>query len=129
MAKTNHRTVINRQALTALRAGFVDGMERFGQEIIARTNPPDDPATAKKIKGDWGVWSDGRKVAGTAAKPRGASVKQGVTLLAGFEFPARLQETGSVHQPARPFFSPEINGITEEIPGFMKAGVNAKGIR
>jgi len=115
--KVSSRTVVNRRALTAIRSGLVDGMEAVGQAIVGQTRPPDDPTTTHKIEGDWGVWSDGRKVAGTAAKPRGASTKQGVTLLVGFGFPARFNETGTIHQPARPFFTPT---VTEVIPGTGK---------
>lgn len=115
--KVSSRTVVNRKALTAIRAGLVDGMEAVGQAIVGQTRPPDDPTTVHKIEGDWGVWSDGRKVAGTAAKPRGAGIKQGVTLLVGFPFPARFNEMGTIHQPARPFFTPT---VTEVVPGTGK---------
>ncbi len=52
------------------------------------------------------------------ALSRGAAdwtkVKTGITLLAGFPFPARFNEMGTIHQPARPFFTPT---LVEVLPG------------
>lgn len=112
--KVSVRVVNNRKALTAIRSGLVDAMEELGKTLIERTEPLDDPATPEKIVGDWGVWADGRKVAGTAQKPRAASVKTGITLLAGFPFPMRFGEIGTIHEPPRARFSPV---IAEVIPG------------
>jgi hypothetical protein len=124
--KISARTVVNRKALDAIRAGLVDGMEAIGQAFVGRADPPDDPTTAERIIGDYGIWADGRKVAGTATKPRRTSVKQGVTLIAGFPFPARFNELGTIHQPARPFATP---AMTETLPGaagYIKPKVRAK---
>jgi hypothetical protein len=106
--------VANRKALDAIRQGYVDGLEEIGKVLIEQTEPLDDPATPEKIVGDWGVWADGRKVAGTAAKPRAADTKKGLTLLAGFPFPMRFDEIGTIHQPPRPRFSPTLSVV---IPG------------
>lgn len=108
------RVVQNRKALDAIREGLVAGLEAVGQAVIGQAVPPDDPTTVEKIVGDYGVWADGKKVAGTAQKPRSAKVKTGITLLAGFPFPARFNEMGTVHQPPRPFLTPT---LTEVVPG------------
>lgn len=123
--KPNVRTVLNRRALTAIRAGLVDGVEGLGQAIVARTHPPDDPRTAETIGVDYGVWADGRKVAGGASKPRGQSVRKGVTLVVGVGFPGRFNEIGTVHQPARPFFTPEVLAEIPETAGYLRPAVKA----
>jgi hypothetical protein len=65
-----------------------------------------------------------RKVGGAVTLPRGLKVKQGITLVVGFGFPARFNELGTIHQPARPFFTPV---VMETIPGmaedFLKSPV------
>lgn len=124
--KISSRTVVNRKALSAISAGFVDGLEELGRTIVERVEPPDDPATKERIVGDYGVWANGRKVAGGASKPRAARVKEGITLIVGYPFPMRLQELGSVHQPARPVFSPV---AFAELPGmgaYLKPPVRAR---
>lgn len=128
--KVNARTVVNRKALTAIRAGFVDGMENVGRRVleVAQPNVPDATPFGEGLvtSGDYGIWADGRKVAGTAAKPRGAKVKQGVTLIVGYGFPGRFQELGTVKMAANPFLTP---AMTEVLPGadaFLKPAVRAK---
>lgn len=123
--KVNARTVVNRQALTAIRAGEVNGMEALGQAIVARVHPPDDPATKARIPVDYGVWADGRKVAGGASKPHGTAIKQGVTLVVGVGFPGRFNEIGTSHQPARPFFTPEVLAELPETGNYLRPKVQA----
>lgn len=121
--KPSVRVVQNRKALTALRSGLVDSLEAFGQQLIAGITPPDDPTTETRIVGDWGVWSDGKKVAGTAKKPRRADIKKGAVLLAGFPFPARFNEMGTIHQPARPFLTPRHLEMLSAFPNLLRTAV------
>jgi len=129
--RISSKTVLNRKCLTAIRAGMVDGMEDMGGTIVSQTDPPDDPLTSEKIDGDWGIWVDGRKVAGTATKPRGLRNKSGITLAVGFEFPARFNELGTVHQPARPFFTPRVFEVMPGAARYISPRVKAKlrGVR
>jgi hypothetical protein len=114
--RVSARTVVNRAALDAIRGAFVDGMAAMGTALVAGTHPPDDdPIGVGLVKeGDWAVWSDGKKVAGTGAKPKGVTTRHGVTLVVGYPFPARFNELGTIHQPARPFFTPTVLRI---VPG------------
>lgn len=115
--KVTARTVLNYKALDAISKGLADGMAILGKVIIAHTEPPDAEPFGKGLvtTGDYGVWVKGRKVAGTATKPRAARLsKTGITLLVGYGFPGRFQELGTVRQPARPFFTPVVN---RELPG------------
>lgn len=114
--KVGARTVLNRKCLNAITGGFADGMAALGAAIIADTTPPDAEPFGKGLvtTGDWGVWAGTRKVAGTASKPRAVRLsKTGITLVVGYGFPGRFQELGTIHQPARPFFTPS---VVEEIP-------------
>ena len=115
--KVSTRTVVNYKTLDAITRGLADGMALLGQAIIAGTKPPDATPFGEGLvtTGDWGTWVKGRKVGGTATKPRSAKLSPtGITLLAGYGFPGRFQELGTVHQPARPFFTPV---VARELPG------------
>jgi len=147
---TSTRTVANRKALDAVRAGLVNGFETMGQSILERTHPPDDDPIGVGLVNEkaWGIWVDGRKVAtsdtppvqkidasvsggsfghavklnkarkigGAVTLPRSERTKKGITLVVGFGFPARFNELGTIHQPARPFFSPI---VLATIPGMQ----------
>lgn len=117
------RTVLNHQALDEIRRKFVDGMAEIGAHVIevARPHVPDAPPIGKGLieTGDWAVFADARKVAGTAAKPRREVPKQGVTLLAGYGWPARFQEEGTIHQPARPFVTPAFLEVMPDKDGIL----------
>lgn len=116
MRKVTARTVLNKQALNAIAQGFAEGMGALGQAIIEITTPPDAEPFGEGLvtTGDWGVWAGTKKVGGTASRPRGVKLsKTGITLIAGYGFPGRFQELGTIHQPARPFFTPS---VVEEIP-------------
>lgn len=133
--KISSRTVLNRKALTAIREGAVAGLEDLGKAVLATAHPhvPDDLpyGVGLIVEGDYGVWSDGKKVAGNGSKPRSVKTREGVTLVVGFPFPMRLYELGSVHQPSRPVLTP---AMLEEIPGtesFIRPAVQQKlaGVR
>lgn len=121
--RISSKTVLNRKSLTLLRGAFVDGMEQIGIDLIARTEPLDDPTTQEKIIGDWGIWVDGKKVAGTATKPRRENVKSGITLLAGFPFPMRFGEMGTIDQPSRPRFSPTLSEVIPDAHRYIRQPV------
>jgi hypothetical protein len=114
--KVSARTVLNRSKLDEIHGGFVDAMAEIGARTLATAAPnvPDDPTTAATIVGDWGVWSDGKKVAGNGTKPRSVSVKEGITLLVGFPFPMRFHEEGTIHEPARPVLTPAMIEVLPE---------------
>jgi len=58
-----------------------------------------------------------RKVGGTPTKPRGLKLDSpGITAVAGFGFPGRFNEIGTVHQPARPFLSPAAAEVLPDAP-------------
>lgn len=109
--KFSSRVVLNRKALDAFVLAVADGARAWADGVIDVAIEPDAPPLGQGLvkHGDSGAWVDGKKVGGTAAKPSSAKLdKPGISVLFGYPFPARFQERGTVHQPARPFFSPAI---------------------
>jgi hypothetical protein len=124
--KVSSRVVVNRAALTQLQGAFADGMAAIGELVIGITRPPDATPFGEGLvtTGDWGVWTGGRKTHGTATKPRAAKLARGgITLVAGWGFPARFQEMGTVHQPARPFYTPRIIEVLPDAASFIRGPV------
>lgn len=116
------RTVLNRQALGALEQGFIGGMAEIGRATIAATQPPDAEPYGQGLitTGDWVVYAGGKKVAGRANKPRGKLPSKGIVLFVGFDFPARFNEQGTIHQQARPFLTPAMLEVTPEAAAHMR---------
>lgn len=126
--RISSRTVVNRKALAAISAGFVDGMEAMGRRFVEVVDPPDATPFGEGLvtTPDWGVWANGKKVAGTATKPRRVKVKQGITLIAGEGFPGRFQEFGTITNPAQPHVTPAMNEVLPGAVDFLKPAVRAK---
>ena len=128
--KVSTRVVINRKALTAIREGEVAGMERLALAVLATANPnvPDAPPYGEGlvVEGDYGIWADGKKVAGGASKPRSLRTKEGVTMITGYPFPMRFYEEGTVHQPARPVVTPAVLEDISNTPGYMQAEISPR---
>jgi len=122
--KVSTRVVVNRKALTAIREGEVAGMERLALAVLATAQPnvPDAPPYGEGlvVEGDYGVWSDGRKVAGGASKPRSVRTKEGVTIVVGYPFPMRFYEEGTIHQPARPVLTPAMLAELPNAHGYLR---------
>jgi hypothetical protein len=129
--KTNVRTVLNRKALSAFAAGIADGMEELGQAYVEVVTPniPDAPPYGKGLPqtADFGVWSNGKKVAGGATKPRTVRVKQhGAILVAGEGFPGRFQELGTVKMAANPHVTPAMLTVLPDAEGYIKPAVRKR---
>jgi hypothetical protein len=121
--KVNSTTRLNRAALAEIRGTLVDGMADIGAATIAAARPhvPDEPPFGKGLvdTGDWGVWADGKKVAGTATKPKREVPKDGITLMVGYDFPGRFQEEGTVHNKAQPFLTPAMLSVLPDKDGIL----------
>ena len=117
------KTIVNRQALTSIRGRFVDGMDAIGAKVIDVATPhvPDAPPYGKGLveRGGYAVWSDGQKVAGAAAKPRGEVPKVGVTLMVGYDFPARFLEEGTIYITPRPWVTPAMLEVLPDKDGIL----------
>lgn len=117
--------IINRAALTALQLGIADGFLAVGQQAVdnARPNVPDAPPYGKGLirTGGYVVYAGKRKVGGNATISR--VDKSGIVLYAGFGFPGRFQEMGTVHQPARPFFTPAFLAASRNLAELVRPSV------
>jgi hypothetical protein len=117
--------VINRAALTELGLGIADGLLEIGERAIelSRPNVPDAPPEGKGLvqSGSWVVYIDKKKVGGTATISR--ADKKGIVLYAGYGFPGRFNEIGTINQPARPFFAPAFLAAVRDITPTLKPHV------
>lgn len=133
MARKPHvRTIVNRQALSAFAAGIADGMEAIGQAFVARVEPPDAEPFGKGLitTPGYGVWSNGKKVAGDGTKPRSVRVRaHGAVLIAGAGFPGWFQEGGTIHHPPQPFVTPVMESLLPDAGQYIKPKVRARMAR
>jgi HK97 gp10 family phage protein len=119
---------INREALTELGLGIADGLLAIGARSIelAGPNVPDAPPEGKGLikTGSYDVYIKKKQVGGTATISR--KDKSGIVLYSGYGFPARFNEVGTVHQPARPFFAPAFLQASREIQALVEPHVAAR---
>jgi len=117
MARRNNRVVLNRAALDAITLGLADGLLALADAVIAATKVPDAPVLGMGLieTGSTVAYVLGKKVGGTAKKPKAMKVKSmGVAIAGGFGFPAHFAEFGTINEPARPFLTP---ALMETVPG------------
>lgn len=121
-----NRVVVNPRARKAIRAGYVEGLAKLGEEFLEQTRPdiPDRPPIGEGLvtEGAYGVFVDGERVAGTADLPRQTS-REGVVLVAGYPSPMRFHEEGTIHEPARPVLTPVIHELTPRTPEIVAPAV------
>lgn len=128
--KRSARVVLNRKAIEGVTLAMADGVFAVAKAVVLEAHPPDDTPYGTGLVDAGGalVYVGPRKVDGWSqlgqqpAKPRAVKVKgtTGIVGIAGYGFPARFQELGTVHQPARPFFAPARNRVIPRIPSIMK---------
>lgn len=127
--KSSCRVVTNRAALSEAILAVADGLLAVGEEIVAAAHPPDAAPFGEGLvtRGAAAVWVEGRKVGGQAEKPRSVKVRQyAIVGVAGFGFPARFQEIGTVHQPARPFLAPAKGQVAPGSLSTIRAAVQRR---
>lgn len=122
------RVVLNRAALTELRLAIATGVAEVARTIVEEAPAPDETPFGVGLvdHGGWAVYVDGKKVEGGSLdgsqpqKPRALKLGPGIVGVAGYDFPARFQETGTAHQPARPFFLPTAMRVKSLAPDIMR---------
>lgn len=127
MSKPSARLVLNRAALDTVRLAVADGVLEVARTMVEDANPPDATPFGVGLvqSGGWAVYAGSKKVAGGSLdgsqpkKPRALKTPaDAITGIAGFGFPARFEEIGTVNQPARPFFMPavvRVKGVAADI--------------
>ena len=134
--KPSSRVVLNRGALDELHLALVDGVEEIARTIVETADPPDATPFGEGLvtQGGWLVYSGSKKVAGGSLvglqpkKPRAFRVAAATIIqaIAGFGFPARFQETGTVDQPARPFLWPTALRVKAVAGDIMRSAVGSR---
>lgn len=133
--KPSARVVLNRAALTELGLALAEGVEEVARTIVETADPPDATPFGEGLvtSGGWAVYAGKAKVAGGSLdgtqpnKPRGfRPAPDGITGIAGFGFPARFQEMGTVNQPARPWFWPAAMRVAGSAAAIMKSIVGPR---
>ncbi len=122
----NNRVILNRSALDAITLGMADGLLALADAVIAATKVPDAAPYGEGLIEEGGTvaYVLGKKVGGTASKPKAMKVKSmGVAVAGGFPFPARLQELGTINQPARAFLTPALMATVPDAAPLIKAKV------
>ena len=131
MARTS-RVVLNRQAVAKIRLGLADGLFDIAQEIVATAQPPDAPPYGRGLLEGGGAlaWVDGKKVAGTTIggkqikKPRAVKLpKPSIVAIAGFGFPGRFAEFGTVRHRAQPFLAPARDRVLPDSANTLRAAM------
>jgi hypothetical protein len=134
MPRAHARVVLNRGALTEIGLAVADGLEVVTRTVVEQAEPPDATPYGEGLvtQGGWLVYHGTKKVAGGSLrgrqpkKPRGMRLAaKAITAIAGFGFPGRLQETGTIHHPAQPFVWPAWLGVEPRLPRLMAPAVQA----
>jgi len=130
MAKPSARVVLNRKMLRTVQIAIADGLFEVARTMIEETHAPDAPVYGEGLPRQGGAlaYVGDKKVAGWGLdgrqpkKPRAYKVRgQGaITAIAGWGFPARFNEQGTINQPARPFFEPTVNRVSGHVADIMR---------
>lgn len=134
--KVSSRVVLNRQALDKVTLAVAEGVERVVERIVRTARPPDATPFGDGLvtRGGWLVYAGSKKIGGdsldgsTPKKPRDMRVagRNAIIGVAGFGFPGRFQELGTVHHAAQPFLWPAYLQVESEIGPIMAPAVRAR---
>lgn len=134
--KASARVVLNRQAIDRVILAVGDGALAVGEEIVREAKPPDATPYGSGLvtAGGWLGYVDGKKIGGGGLDgkqpkpPRsvGVSRTKGIVILAGFGFPGRFQELGTINHPAQPFLTPAADSVLPKAPSIMERHVRPK---
>jgi HK97 gp10 family phage protein len=129
------RVVLNRSKFPPIYVAVADGMFEVAKKMIEEANPPDATPFGEGLvtRGGALAYVGDKKVAGWSTrgqqpkKPRAFRVRGSgrIMAMAGFGFPARFQEFGTIKQSPRPFFTPAINRVIPRITRIMAPIVRA----
>jgi hypothetical protein len=124
----NARVVLNREAADQVRLGLADGLFALCEQIVQQARPPDAPPSGRGLvrRGAAAAWVDGKRVAGTGSIGQGRVPSRAVVAAAGFGFPARFQELGTIKQSPRPFFMPAVVSVLPNADKYIRPAMRAR---
>lgn len=126
------RVILNRRKAQECRLALADGVFQVAVAIVERAHPPDATPYGVGLIHNGGAlgYLDGKQIgvmsldSAAPSKPRAAKLlRPGMTAIAGYGFPGRFQEEGTIHQPARPFLTPAGSEVFHLGPVIMAAAV------
>jgi hypothetical protein len=134
--KPSARVVLNRQALSQVRLALADGALEVGELIIRSARPPDRTPYGEGLvtRGGWLAYVGDKKVGGGGLdgrqpkKPRAVRVRgtQQIQVIAGFGFPGKFQELGTINHPGQPFLTPSMQANVGRAAQTMERVVRPK---
>jgi hypothetical protein len=115
------RVELNRAAFHEIDLANTDGLMAIAEEVIHTAKPPDAPQYGQGLVqgGGWLSYLDGKKIGGqmedgrNAAKPRSLKLRDQVAI-AGWGFPGRFVELGTVDTHAQPFLTRAVASVEPE---------------
>lgn len=138
-SKRSNRVVLNRAALNDLGDAVATGLEHFARLVVVDADPPDATPYGEGLvtQGGWLAYARNKKIGGGSLggkqpkKPRGwrVSNNDSIEAIAGFGFPGRFQEMGTVHHPAQPFLWPSFSRNQDQLKHLLAKAVKAARAR
>ena len=128
-ASAARRVVLNRAAFDAITLAVADGLFEQAKEIINAAKVPDaPPLRVGLIQGGGALAYVGRKRVGifskygatAVAKPRAAKLNSDITIIAGYGFPGRFLEEGTIKMAPHPFLTPQLMSDIPGAEGFVR---------
>ena len=120
------KVVMNKAEVQLTRKRLALSVGEAMRRIVEEADVPDAPPLGEGLvaTGGYGVWLDGKRVAGKADKPRGAEAgASGIIAFAGWgAFYARFVEFGTVKMAARPFAMPSQMRVMAHLDSAMRDG-------
>lgn len=134
--KASARVVLNRKALTEFGVIIAEGVEEVARTIVEVADPPDATPWGEGLvtRGGWLVYLGPKKIGGGGQdgrqpkKPRAFRVQGSdvIQAIAGWGFPGRFQEMGTVHHAAQPFAMPAADRVVPHAARIMGPVVGPK---
>jgi hypothetical protein len=129
MRDRSSRVVLNRRAIDGVTLAVADGAHEVAKTIVREARPPDATPFGEGLVTSGGtlLYHGSKKLDGFGLdgrqpkKPRAFRTPStsGIAAIAGFGFPGRFQEFGTVHHPAQPFLTPARNQVEPRVPSIM----------
>lgn len=127
------RVVLNRSAFEQIELANTDGLMAVAQEVIDNARPPDAPPYGQGLLqgGGWLAFLGNKKIGGqmqdgrNVSKPRSLRVRDMVAI-AGWGFPGRFVELGTVDTHAEPFLTRSVMEVEPRADVVLSQRIRAR---